>query len=111
MTVGMTLFKSLGLPGGPLELISKPNGKVTAVLVNGGSSATATATLQLLKLAGYQTVATCSPCTFELARSFGTKHFFSYNSATCTEDIRALTRNSLRYALDCITTANTMRLC
>ncbi|GES65932.1 enoyl reductase LovC [Aspergillus terreus] len=112
MTVGTGLFKSLGLPGGPLDPIS-PNskGKIPTVLVNGGSSATGTAALQLLKLAGYRTVATCSPRNFELARSFGADDVFDYNSPTCAEDIRALTRNSLRYALDCITTTDSMRLC
>ncbi|OTA57460.1 NAD(P)-binding protein [Hypoxylon sp. EC38] len=111
MTVGAALFKSLGLLGGPLEPVSHPNGKVTTILVNGGSSATGTAALQLLKLAGYQTIATCSPRNFELTRSFGADHVFDYNSPTCAEDIKALTRNSLRYALDCITTTDSMRLC
>ena len=111
MTVGTALFRSLALPGRPLEPVSNPNRKSMTVLVNGGSSATGTAALQLLKLAGYQTVATCSSRNFELARSFGAVHVFDYNSPTCAEDIRALTRNSLRYALDCITTTDSMRLC
>ncbi|KAI0149652.1 hypothetical protein F4776DRAFT_659553 [Hypoxylon sp. NC0597] len=96
MTVGAALFKSFGLPGGPLEPVSNPNGKVTTVLVNGGYSATGTAAQQLLKSAGYQTIATYSSRNLELARSFGADHVFDYHSPTCAEDIKAVTRNSLR---------------
>lgn len=38
-------------------------------------------------------------------------YVFDYNSPTCAEDIRALTRNSLRYALDCIARTDSTRLC
>lgn len=111
-TVGNALFRSLGLvfpiPGEP---VSNPNGRVITVLVNGASSASGTCALQLLKLAGYQTVATCSPRNFELVRSFGADYVFDYNSPTCADDIRALTRNSLRHALDCIARTDSMHLC
>jgi NADPH:quinone reductase-like Zn-dependent oxidoreductase len=120
MTVGMALFKSLGLPG-PLQQPQSPSPspsggktkkkKTPAVLVNGGSSTTGTAAIQLLKLAGFEVVATCSPRNFDLVRSFGADHVFDYHSPTCAADIRAQTRHVLRFALDCITTIDTMHLC
>ncbi|RDL30414.1 Enoyl reductase LovC [Venustampulla echinocandica] len=125
-TVWNALFRSLGLPFpgvGEVEVEvqsqsqSQPgrsnnaSRKVTTVLVNGGSSSAGTCALQLLKLAGYQTVATCSPRNFELARSFGADYVFDYNSPSCADDIRALTRNSLRHALDCIARTDSTRLC
>jgi NADPH:quinone reductase-like Zn-dependent oxidoreductase len=113
-TVWNALFRSLGLkPPSAIsgEAVSNPSGKVTTVLINGGSSASGTCALQLLKLAGYQVIATCSPRNYELARSFGADYVFDYNSPTCADDIRALTHNSLRHALDCIANANSTRLC
>ena len=111
-TVWMGLFKSLGLyfpvPG---EAVVDPNRKVITVLVNGGSSASGTGALQLLRLAGYQTIATCSPRNFDLVKSFGADYVFDYNSPTCAEDIRGLTRNNLRYVLDCIANTDSTRLC
>lgn len=36
---------------------------------------------------------------------------FDYNSETCAQDIRAATKNTLRYALDPFAEAKTVRLC
>lgn len=120
-TVAWALFHTMGLPPGPkLEPLntllpppSQPKGpsKPVTVLVSGGSSSTGTCAIQLLKLAGYQVVATCSARNFELVRSYGADAVFDHSSATCAADIRALTRNGMRYALDCITTPDTTRLC
>ncbi|KAJ9150918.1 NAD(P)-binding protein [Pleurostoma richardsiae] len=121
MTVGMALFWSLDLDRGPLLELSgqadpRPaatNGdkKPTTVLVSGGASATGTATIQLLKLAGYDVVATCSPRNSELVRSYGADRVFDYHSPGCAADIKAHTRNVLRYAVDCITSPDSTRLC
>lgn len=111
MTMGIALFKSLNLPGSPLNPVQNVTSKRTMVLVNGGSSATGTAALQLLKLSGYETIATCSAKNFDLARSFGADHVFDYHSPDCASEIRRLTKNSLRYVLDCITTSDSMVLC
>ncbi|KUI56333.1 Enoyl reductase LovC [Cytospora mali] len=127
-TVPWALFHALGLPPGPkLEPLNSrmppsstegpkipmenPNGTKRTVLVSGGSSSTGTCAIQLLNLAGFDVVATCSPGNFALARSYGADEVFDYTSPTCAADIRAHTRNSLRLVLDCITTTETMRLC
>ncbi|PSR84132.1 chaperonin 10-like protein [Coniella lustricola] len=132
-TVPWALFHSLGLPSGPLlePLNSQmpppdlPGFKIpiisshtadgtkppTTVLVSGGASFTGTCAIQLLKLAGFTVIATCSPKTSDLVKSFGADATFDYSSPTCAADIKTYTRNCLRLALDCITTADTTRLC
>ncbi|KAF2471758.1 putative zinc-binding dehydrogenase family oxidoreductase [Lindgomyces ingoldianus] len=107
MTAGLALFKSLALPGYPLA----PSATPLPVLVYGGSTATGTAAIQLLRLAGFTPVATCSPHNFDLVKSYGAEAVFDYRSPDCGAAIRAHTRNGLRYALDCITTTESMQLC
>ena len=138
LTVPWALFHSLGLPAGPLleplnKILSPPpqrepklkmvtrhdlmgnqdegGKKPRAVLVNGGGSYTGTCAIQLLKLAGFKVIATCSPRSFELARSFGADAVFDYSEETCADEIRDYSNNSLRVAIDCISTAETMALC
>ena len=81
------------------------------VFVHGGATATGTMMIQLLQLAGYRPVATCSPRSFELVKSRGAVHVLDYNDPSCRDQLRALTDNSLRYAFDCIGDAATMTLC
>lgn len=133
VTVPLALFHSMGLPAGPqleplnsrlppaqlepkLNIVTAHNNgnstKVpTAVLVSGGASYTGTCAIQLLKLAGYTVIATCSSSSADLVRSFGADAVFDYSSPTAAADIRAHTRNSLRLAIDCITTPDTTALC
>lgn len=128
-TVPWALFNSLGLPPGPhLEPLSrwsetaiqKPvlGPKVTleaskpqSVLVSGGSSSTGTCTIQLLKLAGFNVVATSSTRNMDLVQSFGADAVFDYTDPSCASDIRTHTANALRFAIDCITTPETTKLC
>ncbi|PKY04099.1 GroES-like protein [Aspergillus campestris IBT 28561] len=88
-----------------------PSQESKFVLVAGGSTATGTRALQLLKLAGLRPIATCSTSNFELARRYGAEEVFDYRSDTCAEDIRAYTDNELAFALDCVTQADTTQLC
>lgn len=46
-----------------------------------------------------------------MVRGYGAEEVFDYNSPTCGADIRAYTRNTCKYALDCITEASTMQIC
>lgn len=107
MTAGLALFRSLDLPGYPLA----PSAKSPSVLVYGGSTATGTAALQLLRLGGFVPLAVCSPHSFDLVRSYGAEAVFDYHSADCAAAIRAYTKNGLRYALDCISTSESMGIC
>ncbi|KAN0111048.1 GroES (chaperonin 10)-like protein [Hyaloscypha variabilis] len=131
-TVPWALFHHLALPPGPkLEPLNSefprpefPGSKIpittsydagdkspTTVLVNGGASFTGTCAVQLLKLAGFTVIATCSPRSFDMVKSFGADAVFDYASPTCAAEIQAHTRNALRLVLDCITTPDTTRLC
>ncbi|KAI0802806.1 GroES-like protein [Xylaria sp. FL0064] len=110
MTTGLALFHSLRLPGNPDKPLPSSH-KSTPVLISGGPSASGTAAIQLLRLAGYSPIATSSPKHFNLVRSYGAEAVVDYSSPDCAREIRAYTKNNLRYALDCVTTAESMKLC
>lgn len=106
-TLGLALFQSLDLPAHP----EKPAIKSFYVLVYGASTSSGTMAIQLLRCSGLKVIATCSPQNFDLVKSYGAEEVFDYNSPTCAKDIRAYTRNSLKYVLDTITEVKTMKLC
>ncbi|KAK6591611.1 zinc-binding dehydrogenase family [Botrytis cinerea] len=81
------------------------------VLVYGASTSTGTLAIQLLQLSGYEPIAVCSPHNFGLVQSRGASKCFDYHSQGCGAMIKQYTHNRLEYALDCITTASSMRLC
>jgi NADPH:quinone reductase-like Zn-dependent oxidoreductase len=60
---------------------------------------------------GIKCITTCSPKNFDLVKSYGAEEAFDYNSPTCAEDIKAYTKNTLKYVLDVIAETNTMKLC
>ncbi|KAH7310211.1 putative zinc-binding dehydrogenase family oxidoreductase [Rhexocercosporidium sp. MPI-PUGE-AT-0058] len=106
-TIGLALFRSLQVPGYP----TKPAAEPKNVLVYGGSTATGTMAIQLLKLSGLTPITTCSPRNFELVKAYGAEKAFDYNSPTCIADIKAYTKNSLKFVLDCISEPETMKFC
>ncbi|KAH3214233.1 hypothetical protein KXV77_002975 [Aspergillus fumigatus] len=75
-TIGLALFKSLDVPGSPWLPADKP----VDVLVYGGSTATGTLAIQLLKLSGLNPITTCSPTKFDLVKSYGATAAFDYPS-------------------------------
>ncbi|GAW27277.1 putative zinc-binding dehydrogenase [Rosellinia necatrix] len=81
------------------------------VFVYGGSTATGTIAIQLLRLAGYEPIATCSPRNFELCRSRGASAAFDYASPDVVGDIKAHTRGRLKYVLDCIADIQSVDIC
>jgi NADPH:quinone reductase-like Zn-dependent oxidoreductase len=94
------------LPGGPTH-----NKSDDIVLVHGDATATGTLTIQLLCKTGYRVISTCSPSSFELAKSRGAEATFDYKSSTVCDDIREHTRNNLRLVVDCIENPDTIALC
>lgn len=60
---------------------------------------------------GMKPIATCSPRNFELVKSYGAEQVFDYRSKSCAADIRAYTKNSLKFVLDCISEPETMQFC
>ncbi|TVY15018.1 Trans-enoyl reductase ccsC [Lachnellula arida] len=106
-SIGYSLFGSLCVPGHP----DKPAEKPVCVLVYGGATSCGTMAIQLLKAAGLKPITTCSPKNFPLVKSYGAEAAFDYSSPTCAEDIKAYTKNSLKYVLDIIAESQTMKLC
>jgi NADPH:quinone reductase-like Zn-dependent oxidoreductase len=60
---------------------------------------------------GMKPITTCSPRNFELAKSYGAEEVFDYRSPSCIADIKAYTKNSLKYVLDCVSEPETMQFC
>jgi len=83
-TAGLAI-RLLGLP-----LPDKPVEKAAYVLVYGGSTATATIAMQLLRLAGLIPIATCSPKNFELAKGNGAEEVFDYHDKDVAQKIASL---------------------
>ncbi|KAI3317856.1 putative zinc-binding dehydrogenase family oxidoreductase [Xylariaceae sp. AK1471] len=106
-TVSMAAWHNLELLGTP----EAPVDNAPFVLVYGGSSANGTIAIQLLRLSGYRVVTTCSPNNFELVESLGAEKAFDYKSPTCAQDIRSYTNDKLKYAMDIIAEAKTLKLC
>ncbi|KAM0323350.1 hypothetical protein ACHAQA_008943 [Verticillium albo-atrum] len=106
-TVGMAAWRNLDLPGTP----ETPSNKHEWVLVYGASAANGTMAVQTLKRSGFRVIATCSPHNFGMVESFGAEKVLDYRSPTCAEDIRTHTRNNLKYAMDIIADAKSLRTC
>ncbi|KAG8156806.1 hypothetical protein KVR01_013411 [Diaporthe batatas] len=95
-----------GTPEAPLE-----HEKPTPVLVYGGSTATGTIAVQLLRLSGYDPIATCSPRNFDLVRGRGASAVFDYSAPDVAAQIKTATAGRLRYVLDCISDAESATAC
>jgi len=110
-TAGFALSHYLNIPLPVHGCEERNNDGGEYVLVSGGATATGIMAIQLLSMAGFRPVATCSPAKSALVRSLGAVATFDYHSSTCGADIRLLTRNKLTRVLDCITTAESMTMC
>ncbi|KAL1970223.1 hypothetical protein VTN77DRAFT_5383 [Rasamsonia byssochlamydoides] len=106
-TIGYALFRSLKIPGDPEQPASKPN----YVLVYGGSTASGTMAIQLVRRSGLIPITTCSPRNFPLVERYGAEKAFDYHSPTAVDEIRKYTKNALVYALDCFCDASSMIFC
>ncbi|CCF43410.1 TOXD [Colletotrichum higginsianum] len=105
-TACMSLFRSLKLPG----TFEEPAATPADVLIWGGATSVGTTMIQMVKLLGHRAITTCSPKNFELVKSYGADAVFDYHSPTCAADIKALTRNNLKYIVDPFSDLRTMAL-
>ncbi|KIX97499.1 uncharacterized protein Z520_06951 [Fonsecaea multimorphosa CBS 102226] len=96
-TCGLGLYKALQLP-----LPSEPANEPFPLLIHGGSTASGIWGIQFAKASGLTAVTTASPRNFDYLKSLGADAVFGYHSPTCGADIRAFTKNKLRYAWDCV---------
>ncbi|GAW16228.1 hypothetical protein ANO14919_056510 [Xylariales sp. No.14919] len=108
ITVGYALFRSLGIPGHPEKPAENPG---TFVLVYGGSSATGTLAIQLIRRSGCVPITTCSPVNFPLVEAYGAQEAFDYHAPACAEQIKSFTEDALDFALDCFCHASSMEFC
>ncbi|KAI1673239.1 Zinc-binding oxidoreductase [Pyrenophora tritici-repentis] len=106
-TVGQGLYQSLKLPL-PGEA---PKGDPTPFLIYGGSTATGALGIQFAKLSNCQVVTTCSAKNFSYVASLGADAYFDYHGGDAAEQIRTYTGGCLQHAWDCISTAQSARVC
>ncbi|KAI9691867.1 MAG: putative secondary metabolism biosynthetic enzyme [Bathelium mastoideum] len=118
MTVGLALYLEMGLrlPQLPAAVESthgewNDDGEEQFVLVYGGGTATGMLAIQMLRLSNYVPVVICSPQSSGQCLALGASACFDYRSPTCGADVRSYTRNTLRCAFDCISTAESMKIC
>ncbi|KAK6062548.1 zinc-binding dehydrogenase family [Seiridium cupressi] len=118
-SASMVLFWSLGMPLGILDAVSQtqqdaPQHEKTPLptfLVYGGSTSTGTMMLQLLRLCGFPTIATCSSRNFNLVKGYGADKVYDYKASQCAQTIRQDTGNTLEYIVDCYGEDSSMRFC
>ncbi|KAK2612311.1 hypothetical protein QQS21_001737 [Conoideocrella luteorostrata] len=110
ITMGYALFRSLDIPGHP----ERPAQKQAAgeyVLVYGGSSASGTMAIQLIRRAGCIPITTCSRRNFDLVKASCAEVAFDYNEADCADRVKAYTKDELGFALDCSCRSASMEFC
>ncbi|KAI6093958.1 alcohol dehydrogenase GroES-like domain-containing protein [Hypoxylon rubiginosum] len=111
-TVALCMEDSLKLTGTPSRPAApRADGSRIPVLVYGGATATGTMACQLLSSSGYDPIATCSPASSGLVRKYGAVSTTPYSSPNCADTIRDMTKGSLKAAIDCITSPESMRCC
>ncbi|KAK0629903.1 putative zinc-binding dehydrogenase family oxidoreductase [Bombardia bombarda] len=98
---------ALNLPHTP----DNPSPTPTPVLVYGGSTATGSIAIQLLKLSGYAPIATSSPRNFELVKSYGATAVFDYMHSDVAGAIKKHTGGRLRHVMDCIADVQSVETC
>ncbi|KAI0521007.1 GroES-like protein [Xylaria bambusicola] len=99
---------ALNLPALP----SKPSEQPNIVLVYGGGTSSGVMAIQVLKLSGYAPLVVCSDKSASRAIRLGAVGTVSYTSPTCSENIKKLAGGrSIKYALDCITSAESFATC
>lgn len=77
----------------------------------GGSTATGTIALQLLRDLDFETITTCSPHNFALVQKAGAQRAFDYAQATSGHDIWEFCAGKLQYVIDCIGDDASTSLC
>ncbi|KAI0202909.1 GroES-like protein [Astrocystis sublimbata] len=111
-TVGFALahYLDISLPREAEGVVGHHN-RGEHILVSGGATATGMVATQILSLAGFQVVVTCSPSSAALVKSLGAIATFDYQSPSCGAEVRAFTGDDLVRVLDCVTSADTMGMC
>ncbi|KAF2795010.1 GroES-like protein [Melanomma pulvis-pyrius CBS 109.77] len=91
--------------------LEAPAEKAFPVLVYGGSTATGTLAIQLLRLSGLEPTVACSPHNFDLVQSRGATSVTDYMSPDALNEVRSHTQGRLKHAYDCIVDATSISHC
>ncbi|KAK3369916.1 zinc-binding dehydrogenase [Podospora didyma] len=110
-TACVALWGDGGLQVGFTPEAPAREGEAEPVLVYGGSTATGTMALQLLRASGVPCFATCSPRNSELVKGFGAAGVFDYAEADVAQRIRRETGGELQCALDVIADRESAACC
>ncbi|KAI4264822.1 MAG: hypothetical protein L6R42_000091 [Xanthoria sp. 1 TBL-2021] len=101
--------------GDALDLLpstpEQPRESPLPILVYGGSTATGTIAIQLLRLSGFNPITTCSPHNFELVRSRGAGAVFDYADSNTPAAIKKYTGGQLKHVLDSIADTQSVETC
>ncbi|KAH6716404.1 putative ToxD-like zinc binding oxidoreductase [Leptodontidium sp. MPI-SDFR-AT-0119] len=95
------------------EAAGGQGGKVdtgSSIFIYAGSTAVGLFAIQIAKKAGCTVVATASPHSFDLVKSYGADHVFDYRSPTAAKDIKKAFPTISR-ALDCFSEGNSFKFC
>ena len=82
-----------------------------SALMYGGSLATGTITIQMLKISELDVITICSPRNFKLVRAGGASTVWYYADPSTTTAIRTHTQGRLKYVLDCISDTESVTCC
>lgn len=84
--------------------------KAPAILIYAGSTSAGLYHVQFAKRAGYTVVATASPRSFDLVKSYGADAVFDYSSESAVQDIIAAFPN-IKNAVDCYSEGKSTEFC
>lgn len=98
-TCGQALYQLLDLPLPP----AAPADPQQAILIGGGSTATAALGIQYAKLSGLRVIATASPYNFDYLKSLGADVLLDYHEDVeeLVRKVKEVTGNKLTLAWDC----------
>jgi len=72
-------------------------------MIQGGSTSVGLFAIQLAHIAGYRVIATCSPHSFDLVKSYGADHVVDYHDAeAAVKEIKEVTDDGVIGALECV---------
>lgn len=106
VTVGLSLYHNL-----KLNLPNDPIAEPVSILIYGGSTATGSLAIQFAKLSGYHVLTTCSPHNFDFVKSLGADIVCDYKDPGAANEIRRLTGDKLKLALDTISLESSAKFC
>ncbi|USW57169.1 Putative GroES-like superfamily, alcohol dehydrogenase-like, NAD(P)-binding domain superfamily [Septoria linicola] len=81
------------------------------VLVYGASTNTGLWAIQYAKLSGLRVLATCSEKNFEAVKALGADEVYDYKDKMCGEKINEASKDSLKFAFDCVSEGSSMEIC